>query len=475
MGRLRRYGQLVSGISPHYSNVIVQPRGFPIFSDPLLKGQVRFARKTGNDFALINPDNEILLSDSIGNNSEAIQLQYPNRWLEIGAVLSLGPDVEFAVIRDFSDTQVQFTRPLTGTFSDSSRVNLYATPLYAAVSAPSGSTTLVLKSRYHILAGDKISIETTPGLLTSLLDIRVSRARLLNVVTLDAPFSLHYEVEVSQPTSAALTTGSNSHRVFLKAQPSYLSNQVFVPQVPDYPTDDIGPFLLDYVSGVLFDRPDIQEQLSITLFDKLGNTVVSDGDFPKSIGRQFQVTEMPVMADSIILWTVADGSMTFGKKGSTQELTAISICDEKGHFHTAQEVLPAMPPGTEWSVPVTSSTNATLKVTFFPNAPREFELSAAVPKQVTIGTTSLDQPTERIEIIVIGNSNTRVEFGNWVSTKNQAFSMIYGITADVFGDAQWQSTNLFCKPMFLNFAMGLKSRFNFGRSPNRFDGGLLFL
>ncbi len=63
-GRLTRYNQLVSGISPHYSNVVVQPRGFPIFSDPLLKGQVRFARKTGADFAIINPDNEILLKEA---------------------------------------------------------------------------------------------------------------------------------------------------------------------------------------------------------------------------------------------------------------------------------------------------------------------------------------------------------------------------------------------------------------------------
>ena len=92
-----------------------------------------------------------------------------------------------------------------------------------------------------------------------------------------------------------------------------------------------------------------------------------------------------------------------------------------------------------------------------------------------MGTTATDKPTERIEIIVIGDDNTEVEFGNWVPTQNQAFSLVYGITADVFGDAQWQATNVFQKPYFLNFAMGLKGRFDSTRTPNRFDGGMLFL
>jgi hypothetical protein len=92
-----------------------------------------------------------------------------------------------------------------------------------------------------------------------------------------------------------------------------------------------------------------------------------------------------------------------------------------------------------------------------------------------VGTTLENQPTERIEIVVIGTEDTTVEFGNWIPTKNQAFSLIYGITADVFGDAQWQATNMFQKPMFLNFASGLKGRFDSNRTPNRFDGGMIFL
>ena len=97
------------------------------------------------------------------------------------------------------------------------------------------------------------------------------------------------------------------------------------------------------------------------------------------------------------------------------------------------------------------------------------------PRQIKIGTREDELPTERIEIVVIGNEGTQVEFGNWIPTKTQAFSIIYGITADVFGDAQWQATNLFQKPFWLNFAMGLKGKFNESGTPNRFDGGTLFL
>jgi hypothetical protein len=167
--------------------------------------------------------------------------------------------------------------------------------------------------------------------------------------------------------------------------------------------------------------------------------------------------------------------MSFSKKGTTQEIQAIAVADERGQFQTTQEVIPEMPSGTEWNVPVLASTSATVKVTFVPNESREFVLDALIGTQILIGTREDEEPTERIEIIVIGADGTQVVFGNWVPTKTQAFSLIYGITADVFGDAQWQATNLFDKPYFLNFAMGLKGRFDSNRTPNRFDGGVLFL
>jgi hypothetical protein len=472
MGRLTRYSKLVGGIAPHYSNVVVQPRGFPIFSDPLLKGQVRFARKTGADFGLINPDNEVLLAAAAPRNTQTLILEHPNRWLETGAILSIGPDIEFAVVRDFGDTFIQLESPITGTFTADDTVNLLATPLFVSVDTNAGATTLLVRSRYFILAGDKLSVETTPGLLTSLLDVKVTRARLLDVVDGFAPFSLFYEVDIEDPTTIDLEVSAGN--LFLKAQPGYLSNQVFIPHVPDNP-DDIGPFLLDYISGVLFDRPNVEEQLSITVFDKLGNAIVDDGGFPLAISKQFPITEMPIMADSILLWNVADGSMSFAKKGETQEILAIALCDARGQFQTTQEIIPIMPPGSEWIVPVTSSTPATIRVTFVPNETRDFSISAGVPTNIRIGTVTGDESTYRIEIVVIGTAETQVEFGNWVPTETQAFSLIYGITADVFGDAQWQASNVFQKPYFLNFAMGLKGRYDSSRTPNRFDGGMLFL
>ncbi len=471
-GRLTRYNRLLAGITPHHINVVVQPRGFPIFSDPLLKGQVRFARKTGADFAIINPDNEILLAEAAPRNTQTLVLDRPNRWLEIGAVLSIGPDIEFATIKDFGDNFITLTAPITGDFDEENTVNLFATPIQPATDVPAGTSTFIVRSRYHLLAGDKLSIETTPGLLTSLLDTKVRRARLLDDVDGFAPFNLFFEVELEAPTTVDLTEGGTN--LFLKAQPSYLSNQVFIPQVPGQP-DDIGPFLLDYVSGVLFDRPKIEEQLSVTVFDKLGNATVEDNGFPVSIDKQFPVSEMPIMADSLLLWVVADGSMTFSKRGTTQEVLAISLCDELGQFQTTQEVQPFLPPGTEWSIPVESSTPCTIRVRFVPNEWREFDIPARTPTQILVGSTDEEFPVERIEFVVIGNPDTQVEFGNWIPTQNQSFSLVYGITADVFGDAQWQATNLFQKPYFLNFAMGLKGRFDSNRTPNRFDGGMLFL
>jgi hypothetical protein len=362
--------------------------------------------------------------------------------------------------------------PIIRSFNaEENTVNLFATPLQVGLDAPAGATNLIVGSRYHILAGDRISVETTSGLLTSLLDDKVVTARFLGN-TGDDPFSLQYELELEAATTIDLLVGTDA--LFLKAQPSYLSNQVFVPLVPGH-ADDIGPFLLDYVSGVLFDRPNVEETMSITVFDKLGNPIVHDNLAPLPVSKQFQITEMPVMADVLCLWQIADGSITFIKIGTAQEVYAKSLCDERGQFQITQEIIPAMPQGTEWNIPVEANKPVTLKVRFYPNEWRTFNLIAQAPTQVLVGTTSSDVPAERIEIVVIGDEDAEVEFGNWVPTKNQAFSLIYGITADVFGDAQWQATNMFQKPMFLNFAMGLKGRFDSNRSPNRFDGGILFL
>jgi len=474
-GRLTRYQKLVSGITPHYTNVVVQPRGFPIFSDPLLKGQVRFARKTGADFALINPDNEIKLATAATRRNRNLSLSSPNRWVEIGSILSLGPGEEFVRVQDFNFTPsvntITLTKPISGNFPNSTEVHLYATPIQLTQNIEENVKNFVVRSRYHILAGDNLVVEATPGLITSLIELRVTRARLLDIVSGSNPFNQFFEIELETPVGLNLDTQSD---MYLKAQPSYLSNQVFVPQVPNQP-DDIGPFLLDYVSGVLFERPKVREQLSVTVFDKLGNSIVDDSGFPLKVSKNFPISIMPLMADSILLWQVADGAVTFSKRGNTQEITAVAVCDNDGKFQTTQELIPFIDPGTEWSIPAVATTPCVVKVTFFPNEPREFTLSSGIPKQLLIGTKDTDMPIERIEIIVIGNSDTEVQFGNWIPVKSQAFSIIYGITADVFGEAQWQATNLFQKPYFLNFAMGLKGRFDSNRTPNRFDGGVLFL
>lgn len=475
-GRLSRYQRLVSGITPHYTNVVVQPRGFPIFSDPLLKGQVRFARKTGADFALINPDNELALVNGVGRNDKEIRLENPNRWIEIGSIVSLGPGDEFARVRDFNfspeENVIQLSNPVSGNFINSNSIYLYAAPLELAQKVSSGSFSFVVQSRYHILAGDNLAVESTPGLLTSLLNLKVKRARFLNSVPGSSPFNQFFEVELESPINLNLEPGKSS--IYLKAQPSYLSNQVFIPQVPNQP-DDIGPFLLDYVSGILFDRPKVEEHFSMTIFDKLGNIMIDDGGFPLEVGKNFPVTLMPMMADSLLLWQVADGAVTFIKRGTTQELLTLALCDENGQFQITQETVPLLPPGTEWNIPVISNTPCTVKFTAFPNEPRQFELLSGIPRQLLVGTKENDLPIERFEIVIIGDPETEVEFGNWSPTKSQAFSLIYGITADVFGEAQWQATNVFQKPYFLNFASGLKGRFNSNRTPNKFDGGMLFL
>ena len=156
-GRLTRYNQLVAGITPHHINVVVQPRGFPIFSDPLLKGQVRFARKTGADFAIINPDNEILLATAAPRNTLTLILERPNRWLELGAVISIGPDEEFAKVKDFGDTFITLVDPITGDFDEQNTVNLFATPIEPATDVSAG------ESAHHGERGEQAHVGGAPA------------------------------------------------------------------------------------------------------------------------------------------------------------------------------------------------------------------------------------------------------------------------------------------------------------------------
>ena len=64
MGRLQKIESVVNDTINHYGHIKIFPRSLPSFVDSLLRGTLRFGKRTGNSIALINPDNTCLLYTS---------------------------------------------------------------------------------------------------------------------------------------------------------------------------------------------------------------------------------------------------------------------------------------------------------------------------------------------------------------------------------------------------------------------------
>jgi hypothetical protein len=88
MGKYQDIVNLLEHSVPDYTSLKIVPRGTPIFQDLLMTGTIRFARRTGANFAVLNPDNQFTLTADGQVNQNILEVDYLLPWLEQGALIT---------------------------------------------------------------------------------------------------------------------------------------------------------------------------------------------------------------------------------------------------------------------------------------------------------------------------------------------------------------------------------------------------
>lgn len=464
MGRISRMEQVVNSTLTGYSHVKIMPRGLPLFSDQLLRGTARFAKRTGNTISVFNPDNTYKITSNVTAGSSQILLDRNPTWMTPDVLVTLGPEKELAEVDDIIDNQIFLKTEVTQTYTAiTDKVLLFAFPLVLSVDASNGDTQVYVKSYHKLGNGDTFCYLQTPGLLLSIFQIRVKQATYLGTTT-DPYYSNFYSLELEKPVNRNIKTGEVC---YFRAFPAYFSSNIRVPNAI-FTTEPIGPFLLDFLSGNLLEGSPFKETFAIKTLNKTGGYILGDVGNYVTVDKNYLVVERPFTAHFPMFWDLGEGIMHLA---SNKLLMKVS---DKMQFAVNFRCVPHIPKAStvrQWRVNLRSSDDATIRFQFHPNPWQEFSLLANFTTSVVLTLPALAD-VENLEINILGtNPTTEVTMSDWTPVSDTASDIQYSIVVEAIGEATYQASGLIIKPYFLGPEL-LKTQYDIG---SIYDGGKVYL
>ena len=304
MGRLSKIEQTINNTVNHYSHIKIVPRGLPRFVDSLLRGTVRFAKRSGNTISLINADNtfKFLTPPQIRDNK--FNIAETTGWINEDCILSIGPDRELHQVYDVIDNTVLLKSNLTQSFTTDDKVLLHSYPMYLLVNVNEGDTIISVKTHYKLANGDTFVYLYNENLLQSLSEIKIKKATYLGVSG-NSFYSLLYslELEAPMPTSLALNT-----RVYMRAYPAYFSAPVRVPSAL-FTSEPIGPFLIDMLGGRLTEGLEFKETFAIRTLNRNNNYTLGDTTSYVTVDKNYLILDRSIPVHAPMFWELAAGTM----------------------------------------------------------------------------------------------------------------------------------------------------------------------
>lgn len=304
MGRLSRIEQIVNSTINHYAHVKIFPRGLPRFVDSLLRGTIRFAKRSGNNVSLLNPDNTFEFESAPQTRDNKFKLLNTNPWISEDCIVSLGPERELHQVYDVSDTTVLLTKNITQEYTTSDRVTLHSYPMKISGNVLKNSKSIVVKSHYNLANGDTFVYLQDQTLLQSLTEIKIIKAVRLGT-TGSSFYNLLYSLELVSPIQRDIAENTT---VYIRAYPAYFSLPVRVPNAL-YTSEPIGPFLIDILSGRLTEGNEFTETFSIRTLNRGNNYTLGDLTSYVEIDKNYLILDRSIPAHSPMFWELAEGSM----------------------------------------------------------------------------------------------------------------------------------------------------------------------
>lgn len=460
MGRLRRIEDIVNSTLNHYSHIKLMPRGLPRFVDPLLRGTVRFGKRTGNTIAVVNCDNTYNFETAPQRKQQQFTLKNATSWIHPESILSLGPEKELVRVKDISDGRiVTLYSELNRDYSDTDQVLLHSHPIKVFTAINSSDTEITVSSYYHFANGDYVSFLHEDALLDSITQVQVARAEYAGT-TADPLNPFLYTLYLKGPLGHDFDAGE---RVYLRAYPAYFSTAIKVPNNL-YSSTPMGPFLGDIVSGRLVEGNAIKETLAIKTIDRSGNYVVGAENSFVTSTKNFLINSRPMNTHMPLFWQLAEGTMRI-----TGNRIVMKVNDNS-QFCVGYRCVPAFSGGMSWRVSLISTVQCSIRFWFKPLPWQEFDLIANVVTPVTI-TLPVGTDIESIMINIQATSPVgEIAMSDWTPIGATVDSVQYSLVAETIGQAGYQSTGLVIKPFFLDSDL-LQATYDSG---DTCDGGKVY-
>jgi hypothetical protein len=323
-------------------------------------------------------------------------------------------------------------------------------------------TVVQIRSNFRVFTGDMLVIPTLPDFLQSSIEYEILDADYLGTSgTGDFP----YNTEVTLDKSVARDLVTDEY-IYIRAYPTYLS------EIVTFPQENLGPFLLDYVSGRMEDADDDpNEYLNVQTFDAHDNALSSTQ--LELVPKNHPILNITVPSNVLTLWDLFRGEVQFANN------KARAICDSDGYFVLSTELIPNFEPGQEWKIRLISSNTARVRVKFEPNDYRDVWLSPSVPTTLIVGTLPTEETATRIEIVVISTGSAYVDFSDWTPegpyvgnavTLPEAEKIQYSVLAHSGDPYLWQAGSMIVKPLFMNLD-SLQLRYD----EHRYNRGRVYL
>jgi len=304
MGRLGKIEKIVNDTISHYGHVKILPRGLPRFVDPLLRGNIRFAKRSGNTISLINVDNTYAFAIAPQIRDNKFILSKTNKWISEDCIVSMGPERELLQVYDVVDTTVLLVQSITQTYTINDKVMLHSYPMYLSGDVLKGTNSIVVKSHYDLANGDTFVYLQNQTLLQSLAEVKISKATKLGT-TGDSFYNLLYLLELESTIQKDIASNT---LVYFRAYPAYFSQTIRVPNAL-FTSEPIGPFLLDILSGRLTEGQEFKETFSIRTLNRNSNYTFGTSTSYVKVDKNYLILSRTMPVHSPMFWELAEGSM----------------------------------------------------------------------------------------------------------------------------------------------------------------------
>lgn len=460
MGKYQDFVNLAVQSTPEFTQMQIIPRGAPIIPDLLMTGQMRFGRRLGANVSVINPDNQILLTSAAQVSQATFNVDRTLQWFEQGALLTFNK-TEMMILQDWDPTnnQVIVDSPLTVTWPNGSPLYLWATPLVVHTDASAGDTVLTVRSRYNILNDDVITLPVSSS-INSLNELNVTISQSGGTYLPDPDFTLVFALSLDQPLPIDLK--ANESQIFLRAYPGYTST---VLPISRFQNNQLGPFLVDYLSTPLDNIESYQEGFAIRTFNSANVPIDGTGVSYKTVTKNYPILSLPIWAEGLVFWDVMRGSGGFASPNRYRLIT-----DSEGKARVATNLVPAWQSGYTWNFKVRSVSNGLVRVWTDTYGFQDFTLIAFQTLTIQL-TTPPGGTINRVEILALLDiAGAEIQIADGTIQGATVSQIQYTFVFKVLGYTNFQSTSLIIKPFFMALS-DLYAQYDSGQN---YDSGFIY-